>query len=248
MSKSITLSNIIMFMLIAVGDAVYILTDALLAKAVTSALFVILGLINAIYSYSEIRTNRKFMYLLLAGLFSAFLGDVLLEIQFVVGAGLFAVGHVFFFISYLTLEKFNWKDLIPGAIVFVPVLCLIVFAPIFNFGGALMEIVAVVYALIISLMVGKAISNLIRKKSGLNIMLVVGSALFFFSDFMLLFNVFAHVPVTSILCLVTYYPAEILLACSILFARDKQEKNEKLNQILNNLKEENQSKSNKNAK
>lgn len=247
MSKSITLSNIIMFMLIAVGDVVYILTDALLAKAVTSALFVILGLINAIYSYSEIRTNRKFIYLLLTGLFSAFLGDVLLEIQFVVGAALFAVGHIFFFISYLTLQKFNWKDLIPGFVLFVPCLLLIVLAPIFDFGGAFMEVVAIVYALIISLMLGKAISNLIRVRSGLNIMLVVGSALFFFSDLMLLFNVFASVPVVGILCLATYYPAEIVLACSILFARDKQEKNEKLNQVLNALKEENKTKIDKNA-
>lgn len=222
MSKSMKLSNIVLMLMILTGDVVYILTDVLLAKAVTSALFVILGIINAIYSFSEIRKNHKFMYLLLAGLFCAFLGDVLLEIQFVVGAGFFALGHVFFFTSYLTLDKFNWKDLIPGIILFVPCLLLIVLAPIFDFGGSLLEVVAIVYALIISLMLGKAISNLIRKKTGLNIMLVVGSALFFFSDLMLLFSVFAHLPVVGILCLATYYPAEIVLACSILFARDKQ--------------------------
>lgn len=223
MSKSMKLSNIVLILMILTGDVVYILTDVLLAKAVTSALFVILGIVNAIYSFSEIRKNHKFMYLLLTGLFCAFLGDVLLEIQFVVGAGFFALGHVFFFISYLTLEKFNWKDLIPGIILFVPCLLLIVLAPIFDFGGILLEVVAIVYALIISLMLGKAISNLIRKKTGLNIMLVVGSALFFFSDLMLLFSVFAHLPVVGILCLATYYPAEILLACSILFARDKKQ-------------------------
>ena len=222
MSNSMKLSNIVLMLMILTGDVVYILTDVLLAKAVTSALFVILGIINAIYSFSEIRKNHKFMYLLLTGLFCAFLGDVLLEIQFVVGAGFFALGHVFFFISYLTLDKFNWKDLIPGIILFVACLLLIVLAPIFDFGGSLLEVVAIIYALIISLMLGKAISNLIRKKTGLNIMLVVGSALFFFSDLMLLFSVFAHLPVVGILCLATYYPAEIVLACSILFARDKQ--------------------------
>lgn len=237
MSKSITLSNIIMYMLILTGDVVYIITDTLLAKAVTSALFVILGLINAIYVISDTTKNRKFIYFMIAGLFSAFLGDVLLEIQFTVGAGLFAVGHILFFVSYLCLVKFHWKDLIPGAIVFIPSLLVITLVPIFNFGGVFIEIVCILYALIISAMLGKAISNLVRQKNALNIILVIGSALFFFSDLMLLFCRFAGVEVCGYLCLATYYPAEILLACSILFARDKQEKNVKLNAMLNAIKQ-----------
>ncbi|MBQ3047627.1 MAG: lysoplasmalogenase, partial [Clostridia bacterium] len=91
------------------------------------------------------------------------------------------------------------------------------FAPFFNFDEAIMMIVCLVYALIISLMVGKTISNLITQKSLLNIVLVIGSILFFISDLMLLLNVFGGLPeITDILCLATYYPAQCFLAFSIL--------------------------------
>ena len=45
----------------------------------------------------------------------------------------------------------------------------------------------------------------------------VDADLFFFSDLMLLFDVFANMPkIFDYLCLITYYPAEFLLALTIL--------------------------------
>ena len=80
-----------------------------------------------------------------------------------------------------------------------------------------MQILCCIYAFVISIMVGKAIANFIKEKSQLNLIILLGSILFFFSDFMLLFNVFADVGrIFSVLCLATYYPAEFLLAYSIL--------------------------------
>ena len=56
---------------------------------------------------------------------------------------------------------------------------------------------------------------------------MIGSFLFFFSDLMLLFNEFAGAPfITDILCLYTYYPAQILLAYSILHHKKGIDKNE----------------------
>lgn len=46
-------------------------------------------------------------------------------------------------------------------------------------------------------------------------MIVLGSILFYISDFMLLLNVFGDVPGTSYLCLITYYPAQFILAFSL---------------------------------
>ena len=221
MSKSVKLANILMFILLAAGDVIYILTDNILAKAVTSSLFVILGVLNAISVIRKTTQNKKFVYLMITGLFFAFLGDVVLEIQFCVGAALFAVGHIFFFTSYLCLIKFSWKDLIPGVILFVPSLLLILFLPILHFDGVLMKVISISYALIISLMLGKAISNLIHKQTALTWLLAIGSFLFFFSDLMLLFNVFGGIRLCSILCLSTYYPAEAILAFAVLFAKDK---------------------------
>ena len=151
-------------------------------------------------------------------------GDIVLEVEFIVGAVLFAIGHIFYFVAYCFLQKFKWIDLFYGAAIFVPAVIFIVAIPIFDFGGVLMEIVCIVYAIIISCMVGKAISNLVEKKNLQNILIVVGSILFFFSDLMLLLNIFASLPnAVSVLCLATYYPAEILLAFSIFIHKPKEE-------------------------
>lgn len=216
MKKSLLITNIILAALILIGDIFYITAGGLLIKSLTSAGFVILGLINLIFALRSKTTHQKFAIIMAIGLVFAMLGDIILEIEFIIGAALFAIGHIFFFVAYSTLRKFNIKDLIIGACIFVPVTLVILFVPIFDFGGTLMQIVCIVYALIISAMVGKAITNLIHEKNILNILIVVGSLLFMFSDLMLLFNVFAHVPrIFGILCLATYYPAEIVLAYSI---------------------------------
>ena len=219
MKKSILITNILLMIPIMFLDVLYMMFDGLILKSFASALFVVLGIVNLIFAIKN-KGATKFSYLLLTGLFFAMLGDILLEIEFIVGAILFAVGHVFFFISYIFLQKFSWKDLLCAAIIFLPSMLIITLVPIFDFGGILMEIVCVVYALVISLMVGKAISNFIHNKNILSLLILIGSVLFFFSDFMLLFNVFANVHrVFGILCLLTYYPAEIVLAVSILFSK-----------------------------
>lgn len=216
--------NIALAALIMVGDIFYMLYGALLVKSITSAGFVLLGVINLIYALKNGTSYKKFAITMVVGLFFAMLGDILLEIEFIVGALLFALGHVCYFIAYCFVIGFKLKDLIYGAIIFVPSVLFITLAPIFDFGGIVMELVCVFYAIIISCMVGKTISNLVQQKTLLNILLVVGSCLFFFSDLMLLLNVFGNISstVTGALCLITYYPAECLLAYSLMHAVNKQ--------------------------
>lgn len=209
-------SNIVFSILIILGDILYITFGTLLLKSTASALFVLMGLLNLIFlKYNDLKVN-KFSLFLFFGLVFAMLGDIILNLHFISGAALFAIGHIFFLISYMHLNKFGWHDILFGAVIFVPSVLFITLAPIFDFGGVLMEVVCVVYAIIISLMVGKALSNCIKLKSRLSIIILLGSMLFFISDLMLLLNVFAGLPkVIDILCLATYYPAEILLALSI---------------------------------
>ena len=81
-----------------------------------------------------------------------------------------------------------------------------------------MTAVAVVYALVISVMLGKALSNLITKRSVLNLLVFVGSLLFFVSDIALAFNVFGGSPSWSnTLCLFTYFPGQCVIALSVYF-------------------------------
>lgn len=216
MKKSVFILNIILSLIVLALDVIYMINDKIWTKSIASIGFVLIALVNFIILLKTNKNNLHFASLMLTGLTFAMLGDIFLEIEFIVGAILFAIGHIFYFVAYTRLVKFNLKDLIYGVCIFIPASALILFAPIFDYDTVVLKILCVVYALIISIMVGKSVSNFVKEKTSLNLILMLGSILFMFSDLMLLFSVFGSVPVTGVLCLATYYPAEIILAYSIL--------------------------------
>ena len=102
---------------VVVGDIFYILEGKLLVKTIASAGFVLLGLINLFYAVKQNKQNINFAMIMTVGLFFAMLGDILLELNFILGAAFFAVGHVFYFVAYCVLVKFKWIDLIAGGVI-----------------------------------------------------------------------------------------------------------------------------------
>ncbi len=223
MRKNIFIINILLLLALLALDVAYIIIDTLALKACASAVFVVIGIINLVYVILN-KVALKFAIVMMVGLVFAMLGDIILNIHFIAGAALFGIAHVFFFVAYNFLNRFSWKDIVCSLIIFIPSVLFIVLAPFFDFDGIIMEIVAVVYALIISFMVGKAVSNLIQNRNLLNIIITIGSVLFFLSDLMLLLGNFASLPVVGIICLVLYYPAEFLLAFSLFVYGDKNKK------------------------
>lgn len=220
--KKINIFNLSMLVLLIAADVWFIIDGTLLSKTIASLIFVLIGFVNLIYLLKVCKVKKISSYIMFLGLCFACLGDVFLEINFIIGAILFAIGHVFYFVSYCFIIKFSLKDLLYGTIILIPSLCIILFVPIFNFGDVIMQTLCCAYACVISLMVGKAVANVVKQKIVLNWIILLGSVLFFFSDFMLLFNVFADVnSVFGMLCLATYYPAEFLLAYSILKHQNK---------------------------
>lgn len=214
--------NITLILAVILGDICYITLGGLAVKATTSIFFVLLGLVNLSYVILA-KQPLKFPIIMAVGLCFAMLGDILLNIEFIVGALFFAIGHIWFFIAYNFLQKFKLTDFNYGLAIFVPAIIFILCMPFLDFGGLLMQVIVVFYALIISLMVGKSIANLVQQPNCQNILIVIGSILFFFSDLMLLLNVFGNLsPVFDVLCLATYYPAECILATAIL-THKKQE-------------------------
>lgn len=217
--------NIIFAILILVADICFIVIDCspYITKTIASILFVLCGAYNLFYCLYvlKIRKNLSFMWLMFLGLVLAMLGDILLIDYFVVGAILFGTGHVFFFLSFCMISGFSIRDLIIGAIIFVLAFLLIEFYSNFDFGG--MKILVIVYALIISLMMGKALSNMFCKNNLLIYsVILLGAGLFFISDLMLMFYLFAgRAVVFDIICLATYYPAEFILALSIYLVANK---------------------------
>ena len=200
-----------------IGDGLYIRYGAFSVKIITSILFAVMGAVNLLYIFLARQGNKRFACVLVAGLVLAMLGDIILEIHFIAGAVLFALGHVLFLVSYSFLRKFTFVDFLIGAFIGFLSILFITLAPIFDFSDDIaMEIVCIVYALVISLMVGKAICNFAVDRNWLTFVIMIGSLLFFFSDLMLLLNVFSSIDkYVGALCLATYYPAECLLAFSV---------------------------------
>ena len=106
--------------------------------------------------------------------------------------------------------------MIPSAGIFVLAVLIIKLSPNLVFEPAILEWVCLAYALIISLMVGKAVSVFAKERNRFTVLLFVGVLLFVISDVALIFNMFADGGrITRILCLFTYYPANCILAHSM---------------------------------
>ena len=200
-------------------DFTYMFCGGTPIKAATSLCFVLIGIVNMIFAVN-IGATGKYKYIMPIALAVAMAGDVAINFDFIAGAAVFALGHVIFVVAYFFLNGFKPKDIVYAACVFVPSALVITLVPAFDFGGALLEIVCVVYALIISVMVGKALSDCVSKRSALAIVIVAGSVLFYISDLALLIQQFATLNgagrlAMRILCLGTYYPAQFLLAFSV---------------------------------
>ena len=184
-------------------------------KCVASSLFALLGLVNLYYAAALKSTDLRFYIIMAVGLILAMLGDVFIKFNFILGAAIFAVGHVFFLIAYCVLVKIKWLDWAISAVLFIGAGSFLLFAPVLTIKEPLLRWVCLAYAFIISLMLGKACANFIRQKQAFYLIIAVASLLFFFSDLMLLLDWFVGLwSWTNEACMATYYPALCLLAFS----------------------------------
>lgn len=215
--------NIINAVLIAIQFALSIVYDRLgnpyVFKSLATGWFLIIALFNLIVAIKYQTKPKAYKILMLIGLIFAAAGDIFLikNSTFVLGAALFAVGHVFYLSNFFVLHKFKLRDLFIFLGLFGACLLIILLYPNFNFNGMLALII--VYALIISAMLAKAISNCFeqgyRKQ---NLAVAIGALLFFISDVCLLFYVFGGAPIiVDSFCLFTYYIGQGLLASSLFF-------------------------------
>ena len=158
----------------------------------------------------------------LAGVF-ALGGDVFLSIGnsgifFVLGLGSFSLAHILYTAAFCSLVKFSPKDLIPALIIAVPTIGFLLLKDGFDFGG--MFPLIVLYTILISVMVSKAISLLRLENKNMPSVLfsIIGAVLFFISDFILVFVFFYDKDFTLLpyLNLIIYYSGQALLALSFL--------------------------------
>ncbi|MBQ2826870.1 MAG: lysoplasmalogenase [Clostridia bacterium] len=186
-------------------------------KCICSGGFALLGLINLGYGVTAKRGRLSFFVCMATGLLLAMLGDVLIKFDFITGAVTFAIGHIFFIAAYCFLWGIEKLDVIYSGALFIGTFIFLEFCPLLSFSSPAFKWVCIAYALIISVMLGKAAGNFTRTRTALTLSIAIASALFFFSDLMLVLDRFIGLwDWTANACMGTYYPALCLLAFSML--------------------------------
>lgn len=223
MKKTFAMLNIVMLAAVVAGMVNYMSQGGLNNKALAAGCFAALGVVNLVYALLAKPRRTAFPAIMCAGLILAMSGDILLGKSFVLGAGLFALGHMMYIAAMCLLQRVRWRDALMSAGIFAVAGGVVLFLPGLDFGGALMQGVCLAYALIISCMVCKALSNVFSRPSVLSGVMAAGSVLFFFSDLMLVLYMFGDAPwVIDRLCLLSYFPAQGLLAfSSFLYTRGR---------------------------
>lgn len=201
----------------------YDMVGGLWLKGVTSSWFVLLGGLN-LWAVRKLEWKRLRIFVLMeAGLFCGMCADVLLGIHFYMGVGVFALGHILYLAAFCALEMFRPQDLksiVPAAILSI---FFVTATPWISVEDPLLQKLIPGYALIISMMLGKAIANLIHDPSRFRWLLAIGSVLFWFSDLILAVDMFGQSSrLTWILCSYSYWPAQNILAHAIFYAGEVQ--------------------------
>ncbi len=182
-------------------------------KIIGSGCFVAQGLINFIYAFAAKASNKKFFVFMMIGLMFAMAGDIAINLNFVAGAGLFAIGHIWFVIAFCFIQRLNVLEFIISVSTFLAVGAFLLFFPLLDFNPEAMRWVCIGYAAIISFMLGNAWANFIRERTVMHFLFAIGSLSFCVSDFMLMLNSFVGLwDWTRYACMATYYPALSLFA------------------------------------
>ena len=214
--KSLKLVNILLLVCAAVCLLCYDHFRGLWLKGVTSSWFVLLGAVNLFSLRKQPGVPLRFLIFMEIGLLCGMIADVLLGKVFLVGIIVFALGHVLYLVAFYSLEKFSLRDLkfiLPLAAVS---LFVVVGTPWITVKDPLLRKMLLGYAAIIAAMLGKSLSNLLRKPCLFRWLLAVGSILFWFSDLALAVDIFGQSSrLTWILCSYCYWPAQNILAHSL---------------------------------
>ena len=202
----------------------YDILGGLWLKGLTSAWFVALGITNLLYGrYRGVR--HRFLWMTALGLAFGMAADVLLGPAFIFGILFFAAGHVLYLVGFFSLEEFCWKDLLFIAPIGAVSLYLVVGTPFIRIEDPVLRPMLLGYAVIIACLLGKAVSNLAVRRTASRWFLVLGSAMFWFSDLMLAVDMFGTPSrLTWILCSYNYWPAQAILAYAMFrFVEEQRE-------------------------
>ena len=186
-------------------------------KGFTSFWFVLLGGVNLTYAVKSRINNIKPVVFIFSGLFIGMIADILLAVVFEYGGIFFALGHIMYLVGFYMIEKPHRSDLMISLPLSVVSVIVVIGNPFINVGDPLLEKGLMVYAVIISFMAGKSVSNFLAQQTLFRLLIAVSSAMFLFSDVMLMLYLFGTPSrLAWVLCIYAYWPAQTLLAHALL--------------------------------
>ena len=217
--------NIISACAVITFAVLYIVTDSFIFKAFASISFAAAGIINFILTRNRLKEYRFFSVMLLCGLITAMIGDIVINHIFLAGAAIFAAAHIFFLLAQFRLcppdKRSIKRDIICGAAIFLINMSILLFAPP-QFRNWTTIAVCVIYAAVISAMIGKAISNCVGMKTTFSKYMLLGTGLFLLSDTLLvIYGFMENFTLIHTISISVYYISEIILADSyLMLAKD----------------------------
>lgn len=208
--------NILLLVMAMTCLVYYDYRGGLWLKGVTSAWFVLLGTVNLVYAWKSGCKKYGFLLLVELSLILAMTADILLGIRFIAGALVFALGHVVCLGAFCVLQRYSRRDLLITLLIGGLALLVVLVLPILQVNQPDMKVLVGVYAVVISCMLGKAVGNLVQVRTAARWLMMIGGALFWFSDLMLALSLFGRGGRTAgLLCMYTYWPGQSILAFSL---------------------------------
>lgn len=205
-------------------------------KMACSTIFIIAGICFYLY-YHQFGNNKSLdltALFILIGLFFGWFGDLLLDLSaiygeklFIFGIASFAANHIFFVIAFFHLYGLKMPDIPIYIIIVAAVFLLGIFVYKVEITKGLL-IPTIIYILIISLMLTKALSFLwsgspANGMTTTEIVLLIGAALFFISDSVLALSKFTTTAPSyfGLINSITYFYGQLFMTYAILLLPKK---------------------------
>lgn len=193
---------------------------AVCLKGTASVIFVAIGLIGFLSA-----ADHSFARLVFLGLILGALGDILLNLRFVVaekasqpvfltGVAAFLAGHILYLVALIPQATHVWISLLVGVVIAACILAVIFKTMELN---PAYKIFGILYIGAVVLMTAVAFGNLIAAPSPARILYAIGALLFTVSDVVMIFNTFGKETKFSlrITNLSLYYAGQLLIAFSL---------------------------------
>lgn len=223
--KIMLLLNLIAFILLGIVNYFYILEMKLWIKSIIIMLILSIVLINGIYKIHTSKENKCYSISIILSLLFFAIGDLILGFDIIAGALMFTIAHITLIVAYSFLVRYDAIDSLIASIIFTIIGSFILYANCVKIPNLLTKCMCMGYVLIVSGTIGKAISNIFRRKSLINLSVLIGSVLLLLADIMMLIELYIRtVPWATKLCWAVYYPAIFILTFSIILKDIKTKK------------------------